>query len=77
MVKFETKRTLAEISRYKDNAKRLTLTSWNDNPAKLDLRIWTDVDTEPRPGKGVTLSLEEAQILAVILTDYIQEITAE
>lgn len=38
-MQYEVKKTIAEISSTGSTAKRLTLTSWNGNPAKLDLRI--------------------------------------
>lgn len=63
--------TLAEISRTGTSAKRLTVVSWNGNPAKLDLRTWRTDDTGTRPGKGITLTDAEAQTLATALSGYL------
>lgn len=72
MIVFEIKKELAEISSNASSAKKLTLTSWNKGPAKLDFRIWlTDYD-EPKPGKGMTLTDEEAQTLADAINAYLQ-----
>ena len=53
-MQYEVKKTIAEISSTGSTAKRLTLTSWNGNPAKLDLRIWRiNGNGDSQPGKGV------------------------
>ena len=41
--------------------KELNLVSWNDRPAKYDLREWAP--DHSRMGKGVTLSAEEVSTL--------------
>lgn len=66
MITHTIERTLAEITTGK-NAKRLCLISWNGNPAKLDLRIWIDGEN---PGRGLTLTDEEAKILFDALAQY-------
>lgn len=76
MITFQTERTLAEISSTGSSAKRLTLTSWNGNPAKLDLRIWRTDETNPKPGKGITLTDAEAKTLADALNDYLRGLDA-
>ena len=70
MITHEVERTLAELSSTGSSAKRICLVSWNGNPAKLDLRVWRTVDGETKPGKGVTLTDEEAETLLAALTDY-------
>lgn len=45
--------------------KEATLTSWNGNPAKIDLRDWNEDYT--KMGKGITLTDEEAEVLSAIL----------
>jgi len=45
--------------------KELNLVSWNNRPAKYDIREWTP-DHE-KMGKGVTLSLEELQAMKAVL----------
>lgn len=61
---FEIKKTIAEISRKGNTAKRLTLTSWNGSPAKLDLRTWITDEEPAAPGKGITFTEIEGKTLA-------------
>ena len=70
MITHKVEETLAELSSTGSSAKRICLVSWNGNPAKLDLRVWRTVDGETKPGKGVTLTDEEAEALLTALTDY-------
>lgn len=74
MVTYKVIKEIAEISNTTTTAKRLTLISWNNCPAKLDLRIWKFEDGESRPSKGVTLNEEEAQSLTNALTAYFADI---
>lgn len=64
MVEYKVERTVAEIGR---TGKKLTVTQWNSYPAKLDLRTWKD----GKPGKGMTLSDEEAEELYQALGVYL------
>lgn len=73
MIKYQTERLIAEISSTGSSAKRLTVTSWNGNPAKLDLRIWRTDEPEPKPGKGITLTDAEAKALVAALNSYLAE----
>lgn len=66
MVKYTIEKHIADIG-----SKQLTLTSWNGNPAKLDLRTWRTVDGEQQPGKGLTLTTTEAAALADALKEYL------
>ncbi len=71
-MQYEVEKTIAEISANNSTAKRLTLTSWNGNPAKLDLRIWRiDKKGDSQPGKGVTLTEDEAAAVAAAISDYL------
>ena len=71
MITHKIERTIAEISRTDRGIKRLTLTSWNGNPAKLDLRICViDEAGQEKPGRGITLSEAEALTLAEELQAY-------
>ncbi len=64
--RFEIKRNLGMLGRNKSGwMKVLTLTSWNGNPAKLDIRDWNEDYT--RCGKGVTFTDEEARVLKALL----------
>ncbi len=76
MITYQTERTLAEISSTGSSAKRLTVTSWNGNPAKLDLRIWRTDEEPAKPGKGITLTDAEAKTLADALNGYLSGLEA-
>lgn len=71
MITHTIERELAVLSESGDNRKLLTVTAWNHNPGKLDLRTWrTDEAGEEKPNKGLTLSDAEARILLEALTEY-------
>ena len=71
MIPHKIERTIAEISSSGKGTKRLTLTSWNGQPAKLDLRTWiTDASGKETPGRGITLTEAEAFTLAAELQVY-------
>lgn len=74
MIQYEVKQTLAEISKTGSTAKRLTVTSWNGNPGKLDLRVWrTDADGNQQPGKGVTMTEAEAAAVADAIKEFLEQ----
>lgn len=73
MFDFKIERTLAEISGNSHGSKRLTLTSWNGSRSKLDFRNWIDTPDGPKPGKGLTLTEEEALKLAIAIYSYMEE----
>ena len=51
--------------------KSLCFVSWEGSPPTLDLRIWHKLpDGRERPGKGITLTDEEAQDLMKLLGKY-------
>lgn len=50
-------------------SKGLNLVSWNDRPAKYDLREWAP--DHSRMGKGITLSDEEAKMLREALNEIV------
>lgn len=60
-----------EIGILSENAKgwtkELNMISWNDNPAKYDIREWNPDHT--RMSKGITLTREEMQELIDLLKD--------
>lgn len=65
-LKFEIKEHLGVISENaKGWTKELNLVSWNDYPAKYDLREWSPDHT--RMNKGITLSQEEIDNLKKLL----------
>lgn len=61
-IKFEIVENMGVLSE-KDNGwrKEVNKVSWNDKPAKYDIRDWNDA--HDRMGKGVTLSDEEFEKL--------------
>jgi hypothetical protein len=63
---------LGTISEGMQNAKRLNVIQWADNPTRLDFRIWVKTEEGERPGKGITLTDEEAKRLAAFLNAYLE-----
>lgn len=58
-IKYEIVEHIAVLSSdAKGWKKELNLVSWNDAPAKYDIRSWSEDNS--RMGKGITLSAEEA-----------------
>ena len=58
--KYEVKEVIGVISEGKSSKKELRLISWNDKPAKYDIRDWwIDKDGNEKMGKGITLTAEE------------------
>lgn len=56
-IKYEIVDKIAILSERGDYTKELNKISWNDRPAKFDIREWNH-ETE-RMGKGVTLTEDE------------------
>ena len=56
-----------------DNGKgtvmKLRLISWNDRPAKYDIRSWYEKDGEEKMNKGVTLTKEELLALGNLIDE--------
>lgn len=64
---FEIKEELGEIGN-----KKLRVGTWGGNDCKLDFRNWwTDASGAEMPGKGVTMSIEEAKELVELVQAYI------
>lgn len=65
-IKFEIVKKIGVLSQSgKGWAKELNLVSWNDRPAKYDLREWSPDGSAM--GKGVTLTKEEILALRDLL----------
>ncbi|OHW62953.1 hypothetical protein EUAN_07370 [Andreesenia angusta] len=65
-IKYEICEELGSISENsKGWSRELNLVSWNDRPAKYDLRDWAP--GHEKMGKGLTLTAEEAKALRDIL----------
>lgn len=60
-VKFKLIKHLCSFSENKGWRKEVNLISWNDAPAKVDIRNWKPDGT---PGKGISLTPEEAKNVA-------------
>ncbi len=67
-ITYEIKRHLGVISKNSKSGwqREVTLTSWNGNPEKFDIRDWNEDYT--KMGKGITFTDEEVQILKSILS---------
>lgn len=65
---YEIKQHLGILSKNEKSGwrKEVTLTSWNGNPAKIDIRDWNE--DYSKMGKGITLTDEEVQTLKSILS---------
>lgn len=73
-VTYDIKEKITELSHTATTSKMLALVSWNGAPAKLDLRTWREGETgEQIPGKGITLTLQEAAKLAEVLNLIIEQ----
>ena len=60
-IKYEIVEKIAVLSERGNWTKELNKVSWNERPAKFDIRDWNH--EESRMGKGTTLTDEEAQSL--------------
>lgn len=69
-IKYDIVEKLATLSERGVWSKELNKISWNDRPAKFDIRDWNH--EEGRMGKGVTLSDEEAYELFKALKDKLE-----
>lgn len=69
-IKYEITEHLAVLSTSSRGwIKELNLVSWNDRPAKYDLREWAP--DHSHMGKGITLSDEEAKMLREALNEIV------
>ena len=67
-LKFEITQEIGILSSgAKGWTKELNLVSWNDRPAKYDIREWDE--THEKMGKGVTLSKDEVIALRKLLIE--------
>lgn len=64
-IKYEITERIAILSEKGSWTKELNMVSWNDKPAKYDLRDWNH--DEKRMGKGATLTDEEIRNLKEVL----------
>lgn len=66
-LKYEITEKIAVLSERGVWTKELNKVSWNDRPAKYDIRDWNH--EEGKMGKGTTLTDEEAMALKKALDD--------
>lgn len=67
-LKFEITKSLGVLSENpKGWTKELNMVSWNERPAKFDLREWSP--DHSRMGKGITLTEEDINSLKELLND--------
>lgn len=72
MFNYTIEKELAVLSETDSAKKLLTITAWNNYPGKLDLRTWRTVDGKQQPGKGLTITEDEAEKLLEALTAYLR-----
>ncbi|HZK33286.1 MAG TPA: PC4/YdbC family ssDNA-binding protein [Tissierellaceae bacterium] len=70
-IKYEITEKIAVLSERGDWTKEINRVSWNDRPAKFDLRDWNH--ETGKMGKGVTLTEEEARMLMEALEEVLKE----
>lgn len=68
MYDFEILENVADIGK---SGKALKVVRWGERAAKLDLRTWRQDGEALKPGKGLTLTEEEAKELAEALQEYL------
>lgn len=67
-ITFEIQKTIGVLTESaKGWTKELNLVSWNDKPAKYDIREWDPA--HEKMGKGVTFSIEELKRLRELLNE--------
>lgn len=66
-IKYDIVEKIAVLSENGDWTKELNRVSWNDRPAKFDLRDWNHEQGKMR--KGITLTDEECKNLKEALND--------
>ena len=67
-LKFEITKSIGVLSENaKGWTKELNMVSWNERPAKYDLREWSP--DHSRMGKGITLTEEDIESLKELLND--------
>lgn len=67
---YAVKKQLAVLSKAGDTSKEVNLVSYNDAPAKLDIRSWKRWDGGEQVLKGITLNAEEVDALKEALAKF-------
>ena len=70
-VTFEIKEHLGLISEDRNGWKKeVNLVAWNGQPPKVDIRSWDS--SHERMTRGITLTMDEADNLAIILAEWFE-----
>lgn len=67
--KYEIVERIAVLSQRGEWTKELNKVSWNERPAKFDLRDWNH--SKEKIGKGTTLTEEDLENLKIVLNEII------
>lgn len=68
-LKFEIVKNLGVIGEEKEGwRKEVNLVSWNERKPKLDIRAWDENHSKMK--RGITLHIDEIEILKNILSDF-------
>lgn len=71
-IKFEIKEAIGDLGETgKGWRMEANLVSWNDRAPKIDIRPWDG--KHERMGKGITLTLDEAELLWKALGPYLEK----
>lgn len=72
-LKYEIVENIASVpdGNGKDWNLEINLISWNDKPAKYDIRRWYREDGEEKMSKGITMSADEWVKLKDFIKEYI------
>lgn len=71
-ISFEIKEHLAVLRSGNDGwCRELNIVSWNDGPAKFDIREWSE--DHRRMSKGITLSMDEARKLCEAMSNHLEK----
>ena len=74
-INFKLERRIGALSKSKTGwTKELNLVVWDEKYVKYDIRTW---DPAGKPGRGVTLTLEEAKELHRLLGQELEGLTSE
>lgn len=70
-MKYEIIKNLGVISTNKNGwSREVNIVAWGDNPPKLDIREWSP--DHVKMSRGMTLPLNEVEILCMILHNYMR-----
>lgn len=68
---YKVEETIGVLSENKGINIECNLISFNDAPAKVDIRKWDRRGDEPKMWKGISLSIDEAKELSKTLSEWL------